>query len=116
MTYEELLLVAAVLSQGVLILWQLNSKKSALKNELEQLLGDAVEELDGRLAQALGSIAENMGMGGNFEPPNPFQQLIAQYIQSKIQTDQNSTQMTLNRDENGQFSTLKDEILTNDNE
>jgi len=116
MTYDELLLIAVVLSQGVLILWQLNSKKSVLKNELEELLADAVEELDGRLAQALGSIAENMGFAGGMEPPNPFQQLIAQYIQSKIQMDAPGTQMTLNRDENGQFSSLKDEILTNDKE
>jgi len=124
MTYEELLLIAAVMAQGVLILYQLNAKKGAIMNDLEVMLADAVDDLDGRLAQALGSIAENIGlggsiaenigMGGSLEPPNPFQALIAQYIQAKIGESSQMPQILNARDQSGKFSTLKDDILDND--
>jgi hypothetical protein len=114
MTYEELLLIAAVIAQGVLVLWQLNAKKTVIMDDLSQLLDDAVDELDGRLAQALGSIAENIGMGGSLEPPNPFQALIAQYIQAKIGESSQMPQILNARDQSGKFSTLKDDILDDD--
>lgn len=113
MSIDEVLLIAAVMAQGVLVLWQLNAKKTVIMDDLSQLLDDAVDELDGRLAQALGSIAENIGMGGSLEPPNPFQALIAQYIQAKIGESSQATQILNPRDESGKFSTLKDEILDN---
>jgi len=114
MTYEELLLIAAVIAQGVLVLWQLNAKKTVIMDDLSQLLDDAVDELDGRLAQALGSIAENIGMGGSLEPPNPFQALIAQYIQAKIGESSQVPQILNARDQSGKFSTPNDDILNND--
>jgi len=114
MTYEELLLIAAVMAQGVLILYQLNAKKGAIMNDLEVMLADAVDDLDGRLAQALGSIAENIGLGGSIEPPNPFQALIAQYIQAKIGESSGPAQILNARSADGKFSTLKDDILDDD--
>ena len=114
MTYEELLLIAAVMAQGVLILYQLNAKKGAIMNDLEVMLADAVDDLDGRLAQALGSIAENIGLGGSIEPPNPFQALIAQYIQAKIGESNQVPQILNARGADGKFSTLKDDILDDD--
>jgi hypothetical protein len=83
-------------------------------DDLSQLLDDAVDELDGRLAQALGSIAENIGLGGSIEPPNPFQALIAQYIQAKIGESSQVPQILNSRGEDGKFSTLKDDILNDD--
>ena len=114
MSIDEVLLIAAVLAQGVLVLWQLNAKKGAIITDLEVMLADAVDDLDGRLAQALGSIAENIGLGGSIEPPNPFQALIAQYIQAKIGETSGNAQILNPRGDDGKFSTLKDEILDND--
>jgi hypothetical protein len=114
MSIDEVLLIVAVMAQGVLVLWQLNAKKTVIMDDLSQLLDDAVEELDGRLAQALGSIAENIGLAGSLEPPNPFQALIAQYIQAKIGESTGTTQILNPRREDGKFSTLKDEILDNE--
>jgi hypothetical protein len=114
MSIDEVLLIAAVMAQGVLVLWQLNAKKTVIMDDLSQLLDDAVEELDGRLAQALGSIAENIGVGGSIEPPNPFQALIAQYIQAKIGESNQVPQILNARGADGKFSTLKDDILDDD--
>jgi len=62
----------------------------------------------------LGSIAENIGMGGSLEPPNPFQALIAQYIQAKNGESSQSPQILNARDQSGKFSTPNDDILNND--
>ena len=110
-TIEEMGLYLAVFAQGVLIIWQLNSRKNELQPVLESIVLDAVEDLDGRLAQALGAITENLGISGPIEPPNPFQALIAQWIQAKVAESQNVPAIVNSRDEKGKFSTLKDEIL-----
>ena len=111
MTIEELGLYAAVFAQAVLIIWQLNARKNELRNALEEIVLEAVEDLDGRLAQALGAIGENLGLAGAIEPPNPFQALIAQWIQSKVNESEKMNSIIPPRGENGKFSTLKDEIL-----
>ncbi len=104
-------LYVAVFAQAVVIIWQLNSRKNELQGALESIVFDAVEDLDGRLAQALGAIGENLGISGTIEPPNPFQQLIAQWIQAKVSESQNIPAVIPPRDDSGKFSTLKDEIL-----
>ncbi len=111
MTIEELGLYAAVFAQAVLIIWQLNARKNELRNALEEIVLEAVEDLDGRLAQALGAIGENLGLAGAIEPPNPFQALIAQWIQAKVNESQNIPAVIPSRDDSGKFSTLKNEIL-----
>jgi hypothetical protein len=110
MVYDELTILAIFGLQALVLLWQLKLKKEILIADFEEILAGAIDDLDGRLAQALGSIAENMGFS-NVEPPNPFQQLIAQYIQSKVQE---SSSNDVTRSENGQFKSLKDEILDSD--
>ncbi len=111
MTIEEMGLYLAVIAQAVVIIWQLNTRKNELKTVLETIVEDAVDDLDGRLAQALGAITENLGISGPIEPPNPFQALIAQWIQAKVAESQNVPAVITQRDEKGKFSTLKDEIL-----
>ena len=110
MVYDELTILAIFGLQALVLLWQLRLKKDILMADFEEIIAGAIDDLDGRLAQALGSIAENMGFS-NVEPPNPFQQLIAQYIQSKIQE---SSSNDVIRSENGQFKSLKNEILDSD--
>lgn len=110
MVYDELTILAIFGLQALVLLWQLRLKKEILIADFEEILAGAIDDLDGRLAQALGSIAENMGFS-NLEPPNPFQQLIAQYLQAKIQE---TATPGVQRDENGQFKALKDEILDSD--
>ncbi len=111
MDIEQLGLYVAVLAQGVLIIWQLRQRKNELQGALETIVWDAVEDLDGRLAQALGAIGENLGLSGPIEPPNPFQALIAQWIQAKVNESAAGNEKIVSRDESGKFSTLKDEIL-----
>ena len=111
MDIEQLGLYVAVFAQAVLIIWQLRQRKNELETTLESIVIDAVDDLDGRLAQALGAIGENLGLAGAIEPPNPFQQLIAQWIQAKVNESSSGNEKLVSRDENGKFSTLKNEIL-----
>ena len=107
MVYDELTILVIFAAQTIVLLWQLKLKKDIMMHDFIEILDGAVDDLDGRLAQALGSIAENIGFS-NLEPPNPFQQLLAQYLQAKIQE---TTTPGVERDENGQFKALKDQIL-----
>lgn len=107
MVYEELIILGIFLLQGLVLMWQLRLKKDVLIADFEDILAGAVDDLDGRLAQALGSIAENIGLS-DLERPNPFQQLLAQFLQQKLNE---SALENVARSENGQFKSLKDEIL-----
>lgn len=107
MVYEELIILGIFLLQGLVLMWQLRLKKDVLIADFEDILAGAVDDLDGRLAQALGSIAENIGLA-DLERPNPFQQLLAQFLQQKLNE---SALENVARSENGQFKSLKDEIL-----
>ena len=110
MVYDELTILVIFALQAIVLMWQIRLKKDLLMQDFEEILAGAVDDLDARLAQALGAIAENIGIS-DFEAPNPFQQLLAQWIQGKI----NETQLNnVNRGENGQFKSLKDEILDSD--
>ena len=110
MVYDELTILAIFALQALVLLWQLRLKKDILIADFEEILAGAVDDLDGRLAQALGSIAENIGLG-DLERPNPFQQLLAQFLQQKLNE---SALENVARSENGQFKSLKDEILDNE--
>lgn len=107
MVYDELTILAIFVLQALVLMWQIRLKKDVLMADFEEILAGAVDDLDGRLAQALGSIAENLGIA-DVERPNPFQQLIAQFLQTKIEE---SKLNNVGRSEDGQFKSLKDEIL-----
>lgn len=110
MVYDEAVLFAIFGLQVALLWWQIRQKKDVLIADFEEILAGAVDDLDGRLAQALGSIAENIGISG-IEPPNPFQQIIAQYLQQKLNEN---VVPGGNRASDGKFISLKDEILDSD--
>ena len=110
MVYDELTILAIFALQAIVLMWQIRLKKDLLITDFEEILAGAVDDLDGRLAQALGAIAENIGLG-DIERPNPFQQLLAQFLQAKI----NETQLNnVVKGEDGKFKSLKDEILDSD--
>ena len=110
MVYDELMILLIFGLQAAVLMWQLRLKKDILMSDFEEILTGAIDDLDGRLAQALGSIAENIGLGGG-EAPNPFQQLLAQYLQAKIQE---STLNNVTKGDDGRFKSLKNEILDSD--
>ena len=107
MLYDNAVLFVIFGLQVVILWWQIKAKKDVLIADFEDILMGAVDDLDGRLAQALGSIAENIGVS-DLERPNPFQQLLAQFLQQKLNE---SALENVARSENGQFKSLKDEIL-----
>jgi len=107
MLYDDVVLMGIFGLQVALLWWQIKQKKDVLIADFEEILAGAVDDLDARLAQALGAIAENIGIG-DFERANPFQQLLAQFLQSKIEE---SKLNNVARSEDGQFKSLKDEIL-----
>jgi hypothetical protein len=110
MVYDELTILAIFALQAIVLMWQIRLKKDLLMQDFEEILAGAVDDLDGRLAQALGAIAENIGLG-DMERPNPFQQLLAQFLQAKINESQLNNVI---KGEDGKFKSLKDEILDND--
>lgn len=107
MVYDELTILAIFALQAIVLMWQIRLKKDLLMADFEEILAGAVDDLDGRLAQALGAIAENIGLG-DMERPNPFQQLLAQFLQAKIQESQLNN---VGKGEDGKFISLKDDIL-----
>ena len=110
MVYDELTILAIFALQAIVLMWQIRLKKDLLMADFEEILAGAVDDLDGRLAQALGAIAENIGLG-DMERPNPFQQLLAQFLQAKINESQLNNVV---KGEDGKFKSLKDEILDSD--
>ena len=110
MVYDELTILAIFALQAIVLMWQIRLKKDLLMADFEEILAGAVDDLDGRLAQALGAIAENIGLG-DMERPNPFQQLLAQFLQAKINESQLNNVV---KGDDGKFKSLKDEILDSD--
>ncbi len=51
--------------------------------EVKITIESGLEDLDGAIASAIQSIAQNLAAGG-LEPVNPFQQMLAQYIGSQL--------------------------------
>lgn len=109
MQYEQLMIIAVFVAQVMLLAWQLNVKKQVIIDDLGEILEGLIEDLDGRLAEAIQSVVQNVGMGAG-EGPNPFQQLIAQYLQLKMTENVPGAQIVMPRGEDGKFeSTPKDD-------
>ena len=108
MTIDDYVILCVFLVQVALLAWQLNAKKQLIVDDLTEILLEAVEDLDGRLAEALQSVLNNLGANPDFQPPNPFQALLAQYLQMKMTESVPGAQVVLPRDEKGKFSTLED--------
>ncbi len=79
MDYTLVLLIVAIV-EGIIIL------KCLL--ELSKQIESGLDELDSNLAGAIQQVVENftknIGLGENFEAPNPIQQVIAGFIQNII--------------------------------
>jgi len=69
-----------------------------LKNHVDQ----AIEDLDTNLATALQATIGNLA--GNIEPPNPFHQLIAQWMQNQGAPVELPIKEIVERDAKGLFS------------
>tara|TARA_R100001443_G_scaffold107039_1_gene116682 strand:+ start:2596 stop:2919 length:324 start_codon:yes stop_codon:yes gene_type:complete len=69
-----------------------------------RIVNEGLHRLDLRLAEALTSVIENIPetLIGQIDPPNPFQQLITQYMAQKMNPTLQVKDIT--RDENGQFT------------
>jgi len=89
---EELVLDLVVLGVLCVGIW--------LVRDMKNHLDDAIADLDTNLAAALQATISNLA--GEIEPPNPFQQLIAQWIQNQtIQAP--AVHEVLERNEKGHF-------------
>ncbi len=69
-----------------------------------RIVNDGLHQLDLRLAEALTTVVENIPetLIGQIDPPNPFQQLITQYMAQKMNPTLEVKDIT--RTETGQFS------------
>jgi hypothetical protein len=99
MVATETLIIASLLalnliSTVLLGLW--------MRNHLDE----ALEELDERLALAVKGLADRLVEGGlqEFEPPNPIQTAIAQFLQAAVQQKMNTVEAVVTeRSPSGQF-------------
>tara|TARA_Y100001972_G_scaffold79768_1_gene96920 strand:+ start:1710 stop:2054 length:345 start_codon:yes stop_codon:yes gene_type:complete len=114
MQYEDLMIIGVFVLQVVLLAWQLNQKKGAIVDDLSEVLAGLIEDLDGRLAEALQSVMTNLGQNPNFEPPNPFQALIAQYLQMKMTENVPGAKILIPKDEKGKFTSPEVDIPDSD--
>lgn len=81
-----------VVFNGVVTVW--------VGARISMLLSEAVEDLDSRIALAIQSVLEKAG--GDFEPVNPVQAAMAQFITQRMQPD--VIQATVSpRDPEGKF-------------
>lgn len=75
---------------------------------LEQRIRDALDDLDSHLAQAIKGLLEAVPFEG-FEPPNPIQQALAQWIASQAQARSQIVEATVTeRDGAGRFAPRND--------
>jgi hypothetical protein len=66
---------------------------------------NAIQELDGALAEAITEVVE--GGLGNFEPPNPLLAILADYMRSSLNTT--TAEVTvIDRDKDGKFISNKE--------
>jgi hypothetical protein len=92
------LLALNLLSTLILALW------------IRMHLDDALLELDEKLALAIKGVTDRLLEGGlgDFEPPNPIQTAIAQFLQASVQQKMNTVEAVVTeRGDNGQFVTQK---------
>jgi len=109
MQYEDWMIFVVFAAQVVLLAWQINQKKQLIVDDLQNVLEGLIEDLDGRLAEALQSVMQNAGLQG-MEPVNPFQALLANYLQMKMTENVPGATVVIPRGEDGKFSeTPKDD-------
>lgn len=108
MQYEQMMIFAVFVAQVMLLAWQLNVKKQVIIDDVAEILVELMDDLDSKLAEAIQSVVQNVGIQAT-EGPNPFQQLIAQYLQMKMSENVNGAQIVIPRGDDGKFeSTPKD--------
>jgi hypothetical protein len=91
-----LVLLILVFIEGIIILGGLRE----LSNQIEAGLDD----LDMNMAEAIKTVVENLADNMGFsEPINPFQQVLAQFLQQSLAEKQNPGIIEVGRGENGQF-------------
>ena len=71
--------------------------------ELKMVIEQGLQTLDQNLAAAIQKTVQNLQIG-DFEPPNPIQSALAQFLISRVQSNPIDQ---LNRAENGQFSVIE---------
>ena len=91
-----LVLLILIFIEGIIILGGLRE----LSNQIEAGLDD----LDMNMAEAIKTVVENLAENmGISEPINPFQQVLAQFLQQSLAEKQNPSIIEVGRGENGQF-------------
>ena len=109
MQYEDWMIFVVFAAQVVLLAWQINQKKQLIVDDLQTGLEGLIDDLDGRLAEALQSVMQNAGLQG-MEPVNPFQALLANYLQMKMTENVPGATVVIPRGDDGKFSeTPKDD-------
>ncbi len=93
MNYLEVAILAACLTTLAFSIWQ--------TRVLGLIIRNTARDLDGSLASALQNVVSELPIG-DFEPPNPFQQVLAQILQEKMNPP--IVAKAIERDESGKFS------------
>jgi len=94
MTYAEVVIIGLVALNLAFSLYQTRLLGLVIRN--------TAEELDNSLASAIQEVISGLPIG-DFEPPNPFQQLIAQVIQEKMKPPAIQVK-EVSRSEDGKFA------------
>ena len=95
MVYESIAIVVLLLCCTAFL--------ARLIGHLGAVIQNGLETLDRNIAEAIQSTISQLPLG-DFEPVNPIQAAIAQFLMNKVQSD--SIQMP-ERAENGQFTVLE---------
>ena len=69
-----------------------------------QITEARLNELDTNLAQVIQSVMGNLPMGGDFEPPNPIQAIIAQLLAERMSP---AAPVVVEKDSKGRFARAK---------
>jgi len=94
MTYLEVSIIALVCLNLAFSVYQTRLLGLVIRN--------TAKELDNSLATAIQEVISTLPIG-DFEPPNPFQQLIAQVIQEKMKPAAIQVK-EVTRDDSGKFA------------
>ena len=94
MTYLEVAIIALVCLNLAFSVYQTRLLGLVIRN--------TAKELDNSLANAIQEVISTLPIG-DFEPPNPFQQLIAQVIQEKMKPPAIQVK-EVTRDDSGKFA------------
>ena len=94
MTYMEVAIIALICLNLAFSVYQTRILGLVIRN--------TSKELDNSLANAIQEVISTLPIG-DFEPPNPFQQLIAQVIQEKMKPPAIQVK-EVTRDDSGKFA------------